>query len=376
MPTTCAVVVDHRAGVDAPVDQRPHGVLRRCRRGEGEHVGGHQVGDGQSRSSRSPVSRSGPGHQAVRTSSARAAGRWATTSPATRPRRQARAPARPWRNAPAAAARSGARPWAQQRGDDAGEHVAGAGGGQAGVAGGARRAPRRRGAATTVVGPLSSTTAPVGAASARAASRRSAPGGVAGQARELAVVGREHDRGAASPAARATRVAGRARSRPSPSTTSGHASTAGHAARRTSRGGAVAGAQAGPDDQRPEPVERRRAPRRPSPSAGRATCRRPRSGAGGSAPPPGVLQPHVAGAGPLGPAAGEVGGAGHARRAGHDPHRAPATCGRPAPGRAASAATSAASTRWARAADDVEADVGHLDLAGQGRRRRRAAAPA
>ena len=76
----------------------------------------------------------------------------------------------------------------------AAEHVAGAGGGQAGVAGGRRSAPGPPGAATTVVGPLSSTTAPV-ARRARGRPRGGRrPGGRPVEALELAVVGREHGR--------------------------------------------------------------------------------------------------------------------------------------------------------------------------------------
>ena len=82
----------------------------------------------------------------------------------------------------------------QQRADHAREHVAGAGGRQPGVAGWSTARTRPSGWATTVVGPLSSTTAPVAAARPRAAAMRSAPGRLAGEAGELAVVGRQDGR--------------------------------------------------------------------------------------------------------------------------------------------------------------------------------------
>ena len=172
------------------------------------------------------------------------------------------------------------------------------------------------GSATTVAGPLSSTTAPVSAASRRAAAMRSAPGRLAGEQAELAVVRRQHGRVARAGAAAA----------PAPS-----GSTPWRTARRRR--------------PRPAPWRRRRSPGRPStvyssrPSPGPTTSawiavevvehggrpverrqaaaddlgRRRRLDAG-------ARQRHHPAAGPLRRAGGEVGGAGHAGAAGDDPH--------------------------------------------------------
>ena len=96
-------------------------------------VGGHHVRDGRVAGHVSP-----PGARRGRPADGRRGRR-----PPDRAR-QARAPARPCRNAPAAAASSAGHALSQQRGDDAGEHVAGAGGGQPGVAGVGHAAPARR----------------------------------------------------------------------------------------------------------------------------------------------------------------------------------------------------------------------------------------
>ena len=102
----------------------------------------------------------------------------ATRSPATRPgpSRSTRPSAvRPCTHAPAAAARERVEAPGEEPGDDAGEHVAAAGGGQLGAAGRVQR-DRPSGAATTVPGPFSSTTAPErvgqGARGRRAGRRR------------------------------------------------------------------------------------------------------------------------------------------------------------------------------------------------------------
>ena len=197
------------------------------------------------------------------------------------------------------------------------------------------------GAATTVAGPLRSTTArswPPGGGPRRSGRR---PGG-AGQDGELAVVGREHGRRGAvrgrTRAARASQRTGRRRRPP-------RARAARPRAGAHRRGGVGRGR--GPARRRGRGSGRGRRGRRER-TRPAATARADRLGGlhriGGHA---GRRQPHHAGTGPLGRPRREVGGAEHARRAGHDPHRGPPLVGVDGPRPAATAATSDTSTRCA-----------------------------
>ena len=218
---------------------------------------------------------------------------------------------------------------------------------------------RPSGWATTVVGPLSSTIAPVEAARPRAAARRSSPGRVAGEAGELAVVGRE-DRGAG----------------PSGEGGGGIVAEGGQAVavdedRHAGRGhhlqhggvGGSAAPEAGSEDERAGPIELIEHDGVPPGRRGGDA-----HGLGGQARvvvEAGRGDAHHARARPLGGAGRQVGGAGHARRPGGHDDRGPPLVGVGRAGRHP--------RRHVGPLDqadpgpgDVEPDVGQHDLAGEG----------
>ena len=252
------------------------------------------------------------------------------------------------------------------------EHVAGAGGGQPGVAGGRRRARRRRASATTVVGPLSSTTHRVGGQAAGGGDpigARPFPGEQA----VLAVVRREHGRRprrSRSTGARPVAIHARANS-PSPSITTG---TLGGGDELADRGdGGVLAPEPGAEDEARGSGRGRRA--RPSPSrTSGAVAARPRRR--DRRPIARARQRDHAATGALRGRRREVGGARSSRPTGDDPHG-----GRPLvrvawPRPPATTATSAGSTRWARARLVSSPMSATSTLAGERRARRRTAARA
>ena len=223
-------------------------------------------------------------------------------------------------------------------------------------------APEASGAATAVSGPLSRTTAPVAAASRRAASRRSGPGADPAMRGVLAVV-RVRMLGA-------LRLSSRVRAAPaSPSAVSASASITNGPARRHAR----PGSPRPPPSPVPSPgpittalhlaIPSKKAPAQPSRGQVHPHCLgRPRRG--GVA---GRAQPDHAGARRHGAAGAQDGRALHPGRAGRHADGVRPLVDLARPRAAPTRATSASSTSIARGTREADADVGHLDDAAQAR---------
>jgi hypothetical protein len=299
--------------------------------------------------------------------SAQAFGSASATSEATRPRRGPSSAARPCRCAPAAAARAGERPRRDQRGDRAGQDVAGPGGGQTLVSGSDQQ--------HVAVGlgdhgrrSLQQHHRPGGRGQGAGRVDAVLAGGRPGQHLELAVVGGEHGR-RRHVAHDGTGVEGRGRG----------VGDRGQAVaveddrpvRRGQRGanprcGPGIATQSGPDGDAAEPggVARQQA----VPVVG-SSPEHHRLDRGGRVLDAGDGQPHVAGSGTQRGGRAQLRGPGHARRPGDHPHGVTPLVVVGGSGRDPGEHVVVGDQVAAGGADHggiahVEADVGHDDLAG------------
>ena len=217
-------------------------------------------------------------------------------------------------------------------------------------------------AATAVSGPLSSTMTPSWRARSRAAARRSSPGGRAGQAGVLAVVGGEHGRGGAQAQEELGRgevtEGGEAVGVDRPAAAGDEATTAWISSTR----GAVR-AEARPDHQGLAPRRGRQEGTGPTMRGQRRPHRLDRPGPRGIPRRP---QPDHPGAGGHGPPGAQHGGSLHADRAGGDAQGGGPLVRRPRPGREQGRGVAVLHQRGGRRAG-ADADVGHRDVAAEAR---------
>ena len=297
-------------------------------------------------------------------------GRASSRSPATSPIGRAERAAAAWIHAPARRRVERVDARRQQRADDAGQHVAGAGRRQPGVAGGHDEhvaAGRRR---RPSPGPSAARRVRRSAASRRAAAMRSAPGGCPASSPNspscgVSTVGDVRAVAAAAPAPSAFHAM---REQPVAVDDDRHRGAVARSPARRRRC-TPRGRGPGPIDQRLEAVEvvehrgrpvERRQPRRTTSGGRRRRRRRAR-------------QRHHPAAGPLRRRRQRGGRRRSCPGCRRRPARRATTCARSADAAATTPATSSASTRWARRRGGVEPDVDDLDVAGQDRARRRAA---